>query len=376
MRIGVDVRRMEFQPTGVGRYLINLLKEWGVSDPNEQYHLFFSQKENLYPFLSQDCFTHHVLNGKLVWNAKTLWEQVYLPLYLARIPLDVYFSPHYFLPFWPSAPTVVAIFDISYTALPQEYPLSGRLKYHFCSSWSAKHCRAVITASEFTKDEIMKYYKIPASKIIVIPLGVETVFRPLVNSKPIEEVKSKYGFLGPFFLYIGTIFPRRNVPNLLKSFRTVIQKHSDCKLLLVGENHLIPKCDLIRLLAELGLSDHVIWHRYIPEQDLVPLYCGAQALVYPSSYEGFGLPVLEAMACGTPVITTRHSSLPEVAGEAGLYVDPYSLNDLTDAMIHILESNTLRAELRQKGLNQAGRFSWSRTARETMNVFRKIASAS
>lgn len=375
MQIGVDARRIEGQPTGVGRYLINLLREWRISESNERYHLFFSRHCTAYPFLAQDSFIQHVLDRKVISNIKTLWEQAYLPLHLARVPLDVFFSPHYFLPFWLSAPAVVTIHDISYTTLPQEYPLAGRLKYHFCSSWSARHCRTVITTSEFSKREIIKYYEIPESKIAVIPLAVETAFKPLVKSQSIEEIRTKYGLFGPFFFYIGTIFPRRNVPNLLKSFKQVIQKHRDCKLLLIGENHLIPKRNFTRLIVELGLSDHVIWHPYVPEQDLVPLYCAAQALVYPSSYEGFGLPVLEAMACGTPVITTRCASLPEVAGEAGLFVNPQDLNELGDAMIRLLEDKDLRIRLREKGIQQASTFSWSKTAQETLEVIRKVASS-
>ncbi len=376
MRIGIDARRMQVKPTGVGRYLSNLLHEWSISEPHEDYSLFFSYQETAYPFLKQNCFTQCVLDERFVGSIKTLWEQLYLPLYLKKIPLDVFFSPQYFLPFWLSSPTVVTIHDISYTALPPEYPLAGHWKYHYFSRWAARHAAAVITPSEFSKQEILKHYGIPESKIVVIPLAPERIFRPLTDSHTLESIKSKYGLKGPFFFNIGTILPRRNIPNLLRSFKRLLEKHKDIYLLIVGENHLRPSSTFDQLISDLRLSDNVIWHSYIPEEDLVPLYCAAHALVYPSSYEGFGLPVLEAMACGTPVITTRQSSLPEVAGEAGLYVDPHSLNDLTDAMINILENNFLRAELRQKGLKQASRFSWSRTARETMDVFRKIANTS
>jgi glycosyltransferase involved in cell wall biosynthesis len=219
----------------------------------------------------------------------------------------------------------------------------------------------------------MRCYEIPESKITVIPLGVETTFKPMANLKPIEEVRKAYGLSGPFFFYIGTIFPRRNVPNLIKGFKLVLEKHREAKLLIVGENHLIPKLDLNRMFNELELSDHVIWRPYIPEQDLVPLYCASEALVYPSSYEGFGLPVLEAMACGTPVVTTRCASLPEVAGEAGLFVDPQDLEEIAEAMLRVLEDFRLRIRLREMGFQRASAFPWSKTAQETLEVMRKAA---
>lgn len=370
MRIGIDSRRIQHRPTGVGRYLINLLHEWSRSDPDLEYLLFFSSPEFNDSILNEGCFSRHVLDERVVGNAKTLWEQIYLPLYLRRLKLDVFFSPNYLLPIWMSTPGVVTIHDISYTAVPEEYPRMGRLKYHSLSKWAAQHARAVITPSQFSRQEIIKHYRVDESKIYVIPLAAERVFMPRTGLQALKAIQSKYNLHDPYFFYIGTIFPRRNVPILIKAFKQVVAKHKEAKLLIVGQNHLMPKINLLKMVDELGLMNHIIWKTYVPEEDLVPLYCAAWGLVYPSTYEGFGLPVLEAMACGVPVITTWYSSIPEVAGDAAMYINPYNLNELAQGMIDLLEDNRLRAQMREKGLKQAGAFSWERTARETLDVLK------
>jgi len=229
----------------------------------------------------------------------------------------------------------------------------------------------IITISECTKKDIVKFYKIPEDKIKVILLAPDPIYQPLSHDI-IAPILSKYGVCAPYILYVGSLEPRKNIQTLIQGFANIKKRGLNHKLIIVG-NKKWEYSKLIRIVAESGLHNDVIFTGYLPDEDLPALYNGADLFVYPSLYEGFGLPPLEAMACGTPVITSNTSSLPEVVGNAGIKVDPQDVDQLSDAIYHVLTDENLRLSLIEKGLERSKQFSWERTATETWKVYDEVA---
>ena len=229
---------------------------------------------------------------------------------------------------------------------------------------------AVIAVSDCTKRDAVRLYGLDEAKIKVIHEGVNPRFCT-APPEAISVVRQKYGLPKDFILSVGTIEPRKNLTSLLEAYRVLRDRRGECKLVIVGQKGWLYE-GFFRRLRELGLKDEVIFPGFVPDEDLPALYSAADLFVFPSLYEGFGLPVLEAMACGAPVITSNTSSLPEVAGDAALLVDPTSIEALTHAMRNVLESKQLRDELSAKGYEQAAKFNWESAARETLAVYASV----
>ena len=269
-----------------------------------------------------------------------------------------------------AARRVVTIHDV----IPYVYPeTSTRLDWLIYHTWlpmAVRRMHAIITVSQASKQDIMRYLSVPREKIMVIPEAAGAHYRPL-SQEIIQPALLRYGVTFPYILYVGSLESRKNLPRLLQAYAQLREWSQQWRLVIVGARRwkYTPIFDTVQ---ELGLQSHVHFTGYVEEEDLPALYNGADLFVFPSLYEGFGLPVLEAMACGTPVITSNTSSLPEVAGDAALLVDPYDVDAIAGAMRQVLESPTLAAEMREKGLAQASRFSWERTARETVAVYKQV----
>ena len=229
----------------------------------------------------------------------------------------------------------------------------------------------IIAVSENTKNDIIRYFSINPSKISVIYLGKDVIFRPLKDKEKIKETMKKYNISKKFLLCVSAYSSRKNLVRLLVSFQK-IRQHNNCQLVIFGNP--LNKGRFLETLDNLSSSvrEDVIMTGYIPLEDVVYLYNGAEFFIYPSLYEGFGLPVLEAMSCGCPVITSNTSSLPEVAGDAGILIDPYNLDEMTGAMERLLSDEKLREELKVKGLKRAELFTWEETARKTLQVYEEV----
>ncbi len=302
------------------------------------------------------------------WS-KLYFEQVQFPREAARMKADIAFVPYWAPPLASRVPVVVTIHDVSYEAHPEWFRWSNRLSFRLFSRWAAKTARRIITVSEYSKTEIMKHYRTPENKIRVISEAVGEGFQRILDKNCLDQTKQKYNINRPFILFVGQIHTRRNIERLLQVFYDLkTKKKIDHQLILVGQN-IWPFLDLDSRIKENGLEGEVIYLDYIPRPDLVGLYNLASVFVYPSLYEGFGLPPLEAMACGTPVVSSNVASIPEVVGNAGLLVDPYNAGELSEAIWSIINNPALRSDLIQKGFERVKQFSWEKAARETLRVY-------
>lgn len=362
MRIGIDARCLEGTRKGVARYLINLLRELAVIAPDNEYILYFRKYVANDDFLNQRCFTKKVI-GTPFLSVK---------LFLERAAL--FFSPAYTIPYICPSKAVVTIHDISYRVHPEWFSFKS-LEISNKTKRTVQRAAAIITDSQYSKREIEKYYQVEERKVWPIRLAVEDRFCPLSDSAKIKEVKNRYGIREKFILYVGSIFNRRNIPNLLDAFQNLASQLRNHQMLLVGANHTYPYIDVDKLIKKINIKvgeNRVIRVDYVSEKDLLWLYRGADLFVFPSVYEGFGLPVLEAMSCGTPVITSNLSSLPEVVGDAAVQVNPLSVAELTEAMYRVIDNENLKRNLCANGLMRAKRFSWRETAYETLAIFKKV----
>ena len=230
----------------------------------------------------------------------------------------------------------------------------------------------IIADSQNTKNDCIKYLNIPEKKIKVIYLAPDEIYQPINNKQEIkEEIYKKYNVEIPFILYVGTLERRKNIPTLIKAFYKLKKINIPHKLVIVGKKGWLYN-DIFKTVEAFKLQEDIIFTGYVPKEDLVKFYNLADLFVYPSLYEGFGLPPLEAMACGCPVIISNTSSLPEVVGDAGILVDPYDVEELAKAMYEVLKDESFRIELAKKGLERAKLFSWRKTAEETWKVYEEV----
>jgi len=372
VRIAIDARSLEESSrTGVARYLSSILREMALLEPQNHYLLLFQNRVVEDAVLSQTCFEKQLVKVPLPPRKKVPWEQVWLPRHLRSLKADLLFSPSYSTPVLSPVKTVVTIHDITYEVNPKWFRPKERLKMRVLTRIAAGRANHIIAVSEATKKDLVNHYGVTPEKISVIHEASGEEFVP--SSVDEKRIREKYQLKGEFFLFVGSFFSRRNLPVLVEAFQNVVKGNSNAELLLVGQDRSYPPLGLDKLLAKKSLGERVKWVEYVPEADLVSLYNLATAFVYPSSYEGFGLPLLEAMACGTPVITGNSSSLPEVVGDSGILVDPENVEALASAMLQVLQNPSLRDNLAKRGMERAKHFSWRKAAKETLEVFRGVA---
>ncbi len=270
-----------------------------------------------------------------------------------------------------NAKKVITICDTIPFIFPKVSSTLEYVVYHFWLPLAIKQVDSVLTISEQSKMDIEKYLKVPGEKITVTKLAAGPRYHQL-DPAEIEVMLKRLRLEQPYILYIGSIEPRKNLLRLLEAYQKLCEWSGRWRLVIVGARSYWKSSPVAEKVEKLGLKDKVIFTGYVRDEDLPALYNGADLFCFPSLYEGFGLPVLEAMACGVPVVTSNTSSLPEVAGEAAILVDPYNVTDMAAAMRRILEDRELAGELREKGLARAAQFSWEKTARETIAVYEKV----
>jgi glycosyltransferase involved in cell wall biosynthesis len=298
-----------------------------------------------------------------------LWSHITLPIQANRARVDILHAPAYTAPLISPCPIAVSILDVLPLMEPRKFPIWQRNYSRIFFPLSAKYAAAILTISEQSKRDIVEYLKVPDGKVTVTYLAPSAEFR-VVEPKAIAAVKEKYG-IDYFLLNVCTVEPRKNISRTLQAFARIKDQFPDYKLIHAGSKGWLYD-DIFAEAQRLGLEDRVQFLGRVPLNDLVALYNAADAFIYPSLYEGFGIPLLEAMACGCPVITSNVSSLPEVAGEAARLVDPQSVDQIADAMTELLTNDTVRGDLREKGLRRAAQFSWSRCAEETLAVYQSV----
>jgi glycosyltransferase involved in cell wall biosynthesis len=367
--LGIDGHRLAGERSGVGRYIAELLREWARSDvPFAEVVVFVPAGVEADSLPPKHPFRVHEVAG--TGGAAFHWT---LGRAAAR-DVDLLFCPSYAAPLAYRGPFVVTVHDALSALMPPHPGLRQRLR-HRATRRSARKARHVITVSEASRRDVSRAYRVSLSDITAVPNGCGAEFFVPPTPALAEDVRARYSLTGvPFFLFVGKFARRRNLPTLVEAFADARSRVSTAHaLVLAGENTFGEP--VREAAAAVGLTDAVRLPGYVPEQDLHVLYHEADAFAYPSSYEGFGLPVLEAMAAGTPVLTARNSALVEVAGDAALLVDEPRRDLLADALAALLSDAPLRERLSGRGRQRARLYPWSRTAEETMAVLAAVSSA-
>jgi glycosyltransferase involved in cell wall biosynthesis len=300
---------------------------------------------------------------------KTLWMQALLPLSLTRLDLEVCHFTNNVGPIWSPRPTVLTLHDMTLWLLPEFHTARRIASMRPIIPLAARRAAAVITVSQSAKTDIVRVLGLTPDKVRVIYEAPSPHFHRLTDRGALEDVRRRYDLPERFVLHVGTLEPRKNLIRLLKALAMLRQAHQmDHRLVLVG-NQGWHHGEIFAAVERFDLRSCVQFAGYVPLDDLVAVYNLADALVFPSLYEGFGLPVVEAMACGTPVVTTTRGSLREIAGDAAIFVEPTETESIADGLRQILEDANLRAELRQRGQERVKQFSWERAAHQTLQVY-------
>lgn len=371
MRVAIDIRKLH--DFGIGTYIRNLLRHLARLDRDTEFVLFCRPEDyaNVRELGSN-------FRGVPERSAPySLREQLSLPWLARREKADVYHAPHYVLPALTPGRSVVTIHDCIHLMFPEYLP------YHrlgtICARammYSATHrADRILTVSESSKRDILRFFQVRPEKIAVIYNATDEHFRIPPTEDAVARVRERYQLQDPFVLYVGNVKPHKNVERLIEAFALVRRRRMDgLKLVIIGDE--ISKFQTLRrAVLKHKLHKHVRFLGFVPDGTLSVLYRLASVFVFPSLYEGFGLPPLEAMACGAPVITSNVSSLPEVMGGAALLVDPYSAESIAEAIGRVLSDPVLAAELRAKGLARAQDFSWEQSAARTLEIYREVADA-
>ncbi len=371
MRICLDLSPAVHQHAGLGRYAQELLLALAVTNGQNEYVVFYNNPATARVDPTLERFPK--ITTPLSYKP---WRLSAMLAHFARIPQDSLFpgvalfhATDHLLPYFRRIKSVFTLHDLIFLFHPETHKPLNRWFLTLMMPRFLRAADAVIAVSECTKRDAVRFYGIPEEKITVIYEGVNPRFRP-ASPETIASVRARYNLPEHFILYVGTIEPRKNLTALLEAFHHLLATH-DLRLVIVGKKGWLYE-GFFRRLRELGLGNRVIFTGYVPDEDLPAIYSAAELFVFPSLYEGFGLPVLEAMACGVPVICSNTSSLPEVAGDAALLVDPTDVRALAGAMEQALTDEALRVTLRARGIERAQRFTWARAAQETMQVYENV----
>ena len=363
MRIGIDAHTLGQRKTGNETYVRNLIRELSArGDADLEYVFYHLDGVETPPWRGQ---------SRVVAGHPFVRIPLVFPLALRRDRVDVAHFQYVMPPVSPCR-AVVVIHDISYEDHPEYFnPLQAyRMKWSIRAS--ARRAAHVLTLSEFSKRQIVERYRVPPAGVTVTPAAASSAFRVL-STAAVDEALARLGVRRPFVVAVGNVQPRKNLELLMRAYARL--RRADRiphDLVLVGQPAFRGSAILDTARA-LGIETFVRHTGYVAEDDLVALYNGADVFAYPSLYEGFGLPIVEAMACGTPVITSNVTSLPEVAGEAALLVDPKSEDELATALDRLLNDSALRTKMRDLGTARSRHFTWRRMADETVAVYRALA---
>lgn len=372
MRICIDTSPAVHHRAGLGRYAQELTAALLAADTENQYVAFYHRPKDAVIDPPLDQVPHLTANlDTKPWRFSALLGQLSHIAQDRMFPgIDLFHATDHLLPRLSRVKSVFTLHDLIFQLYPETHKPLNRWFLTLMMPRFLQAAGAVIAVSEHTKRDAMDFYGIDEAKIHVIYEGVNSRFRP-ATVQAMTRVRQAYNLPAQFILSLGTIEPRKNLTSLLEAYRALRDRGSKLGLVIVGQKGWLYE-DFFRRLRELGLENEVLFTGFVPDADLPAICSAAELFVFPSLYEGFGLPVLEAMACGAPVITSKASSLPEVAGDAALLVDPASVRELTAAMAGVLQNEELRLSLQAKGPRQAAGFSWEKAARETLAVYQSV----
>ena len=372
MTIYLDVSAAVHRRAGLGRYAENLARALVAAHP-ERYALFYNRERGVEPLAGLEF-----LPARTVALGYKPWRMLVWLGQLARVGLDdllpgaeLFHATEHLLLSLRSIPTVLTVHDLIFRHLPAHHKPLNRWYLNLTMPLYCRRATHIIAVSECTRQDLIAAYDLPAEKITVVHEAADPRFRPQ-PSQVLNAVRARFGLPDRYLLFVGTIEPRKNLTRLLAAFEAVHAQGLSDGLVVVGRRGWLYD-DFFARLGRSRVRDAVLFPGYVSDEDLVAICAGAQALVLPSLYEGFGLPVLEAMACGTPAVCSNTSSLPEVAGNAASLVDPLDVDGLVASLGRVLSDREVRREMRERGLVQAKRFSWERAAQETLAVYQEVA---
>jgi len=371
LRIAIDAHSVGTGLGGNESYATNLIEALAEIDQENRYSLYVTRREAVERFSNR--WPNFDVRATLP-HTPLIRIPLILSAELRRSPVDVLHVQFTAPPFSP-CPVVVSIHDLSFEHLPQTFKWRSRKQLRITVRRSAREASQVIALSEQARKDIISTYCIAPEKVTAIPLAAAAHFRPIRNDEELQRVRQTYGIEGEYILSVGAIQPRKNLSRLVAAYsrlRRATPEGNLPKLVLAGKCAWLYE-ETLRTIKELQVSDSVILTGYVPESDLPVLYSGALCFVYPSYFEGFGLPPLEAMKCGVPVIVGNRTSLPEVVGDAAILVDPFDADAIAGAMDKLISDSNFRAELAARGLARAKLFDWRETARQTLTVYQRAA---
>lgn len=386
MLIGIDASRTTAaRRTGTENYSLHLIRELIALGDKQHFRLYFNQAPQA--GLLPDGAEHRIIPFPRLWTHLRLsWEM------LTRPP-DLLFVPAHVLPLVHPQRSVVTVHDLGYLHYPQAHTMSQNIYLRWSTLHNARSATGgagcALADSEATRRDLIEHYEIPPARIIVVYPGWDENLAPVKDPAALAEIRAHYGLTSPYLLYVGTLHPRKNLVRLVQAFAAALRSlpsapgeegkeraplqspSSNLQLVLAGQRGWLYD-EVFAEVRKLDLTGRVVLTGYVPDSDLAGLLSGALAFVFPSLYEGFGFPVLEAMACGTPVVCSDVSSLPEVAGDAALMVDPVDTDALAAALHRVVTEEGVRRELVEKGFRQVRRFSWRRCAQETLQILEDV----
>lgn len=359
MIIGVDGNEANVpMKVGVSVYTLNLLYYFKrYADKNTQFKVFLKNNPSSDLPSPQRYFNYEVVSGKIFWS------QIFLPLRLyIKKDIDVFFSPAHYAPRFCPVPSVITIHDLSYIYFPGDFLKKDLYQLRNWTNYSIHNAKKIIAVSKTTKNNIMKSYQVPGESIEVVYNGYE-------KESKIKDFEPKIvkHTRNPYILYVGTLQPRKNIMTLIQAFAKFKDQSPEFRLIVAGKKGWLFD-SIFDLVSELGLNNDIYFTDYVTDQQLTFLYKNAFCFVLPSFYEGFGIPLLEAMSFGCPVISSFASSLPEIGGDACLYFDPKSVEDLVEKLENIKKDSRLRTGLIQKGKKRVKEFSWKKCGEETLKI--------
>ncbi len=370
MRIAVDGSAIPRQMAGAGVYTYQLVRALAETAGAHQLTVF--ARRGLFDELAAEQPRLQVIHiDQSSRAARLAWEQTRLPSLLRRHEIDLLHSPHHHTPLATRRPRVVTFHDVTFLVLPERYPAARRLYMATVTRASARVADTIITPSQTVRRDVIDRLGVPDERVVTIPDAAGPQYVPVEDESALDRLRQQYQLPGRYILSIGSLEPGKNRGRLIQAYAGLEGAGVDCPLVVAGLPAWRYEGDYEQA-QQLG-QGQVRFLGYVPDGDLPALYSAATLLAFPSLYEGFGLPVLEAMSCGTPVVTANVAGTAEIAGDAALLVDPRNVGALAEAMGRLLSDDALRTNLRARGLERAKQFSWQRTARETLSIYESAA---
>lgn len=369
MHIAIDAHSVGTGLAGNETYAANLVEALAEIDRENRYTLYVTKPEAVERFA--DRWSNFAVRRTLP-HTPLVRVPLTLSRELRRRPVDLLHVQYTAPPFAP-CPVVATIHDLSFEHLPDTFKRRSRAQLRLTVRQTARKAAHVIASSEATRRDLIETYHLAPERVSVVPLAASSQFKPVADAEELRRVRRAYGIEGAYILAVGSIQPRKNLARLFRAYSHLRRTRTRDKLptlLVVGKLAWLYD-ETLRAAQECGVTDAVKFTGYVPETDLPALYSGALCFVYTSYFEGFGLPPLEAMSCGTPVVAGDRTSLPEVVGDAGLLVNPFDTEAIATSIARLIDDQDLRALLSARGLARATQFDWRETARLTLEVYRR-----